>query len=303
MKKEYYNLLKYWLEIDFMFIANKAGFLSQRLEVEPAYVNDTVHMLDKMTRDKKIDKNIVITLLALLWEHADKDEYDIRQVALLFLSRIGYPTSAIICDEGFDKDNCLFSPVHSLIHELSIMAHQEKNEVKVCGKTFLLTDYQKRIWDAFESEKKLVGISAPTSAGKSFVISLKIMAELSRGNIDVVYIVPTLSPGRQRKSPLPAISARLTSMPLFPTASASQGTRPILRASALPSPGLSSQGAKSEAVCVSAPRRRAKPMSSAGYRASRPAGGGISRARRPAPVSPARFVERVTAQGTTPART
>lgn len=176
-----------------MFIANKAGFLSQRLEVEPAYVNDTVHMLDKMTRDKKIDKNIVITLLALLWEHADKDEYDIRQVALLFLSRIGYPTSAIICDEGFDKDNCLFSPVHSLIHELSIMAHQEKNEVKVCGKTFLLTDYQKRIWDAFESEKKLVGISAPTSAGKSFVISLKIMDELSRGNIDVVYIVPTLS--------------------------------------------------------------------------------------------------------------
>lgn len=176
-----------------MFIANKAGFLSQRLEVDPAYVNDTIHMLDKMTRDKNIDKNIVITLLALMWEHADKSEYDIRQAALLFLSRIGYPTSAIICDEGFDKAQCLFSPVHSLIHELSIMAHQEKNEVKVCGKTFLLTDYQKRIWDAFESEKKLVGISAPTSAGKSFVIALKIMDELSSRNMDVVYIVPTLS--------------------------------------------------------------------------------------------------------------
>lgn len=193
MKKEYYDLLEYWLEIDFIFVANKAGFISQRLEVDPAYVNDTVHMLDKMTRDKKIDKNIVITILALLWEHADKDEYDIRQVALLFLSRIGYPTSAIICDEGFDKANSLFSPVNSLIQELSIMAHQEKNEVKVCGKTFLLTDYQKRIWDAFESEKKLIGISAPTSAGKSFVIALKIMNELSSRNMDVVYIVPTLS--------------------------------------------------------------------------------------------------------------
>ncbi|SOB92576.1 DEAD/DEAH box helicase [Pseudobutyrivibrio ruminis] len=193
MKKEYKDLLNYWLEIDFVYIANKAGFLSKRLEVDEVYVNKTIHILDKMTRDENIDKNIVITILALLWEHADKERYDIRQVALLFLSRIGYPTSAIICDEGFDKKNCLFSPVHSLIQELSIMAHQEKNEVKICNKNFLLTDYQKKIWDAFDSDKKIVGISAPTSAGKSFVIALKIMYELSRKNMDVVYIVPTLS--------------------------------------------------------------------------------------------------------------
>ena len=42
-------------------------------------------------------------------------------------------------------------------------------------------------------EKKVIGISAPTSAGKSFVILLKIIKKLMNGIYDIVYIVPTLS--------------------------------------------------------------------------------------------------------------
>lgn len=193
MKKEYLEILEYWLHIDFVYVANKAGFISDETIIRDSYVKKTVHILDKMTRDRNIDKNMVITIIALMWEHIDKDKYDVRQLILLFLSRIGYPTSAILCDEGFDKDSCLFTPVNSLIHGLSIMAHQAKNEIQVGKNKFLLTDYQKEIWDAIGGEKKLVGISAPTSAGKSFVIALKLISELSRQNMDVVYIVPTLS--------------------------------------------------------------------------------------------------------------
>lgn len=40
---------------------------------------------------------------------------------------------------------------------------------------------------------KILGISAPTSAGKSFVILLKLVNRLINDNIDIVYIVPTLS--------------------------------------------------------------------------------------------------------------
>ena len=123
MKKEYLEILEYWLHIDFVYVANKSGFISSETIIRDSYVKKTVHILDKMTRDRNIDKNMVITIIALMWEHIDKDKYDVRQLILLFLSRIGYPTSAILCDEGFDKDSCLFTPVNSLIHGLSIMAH------------------------------------------------------------------------------------------------------------------------------------------------------------------------------------
>ena len=67
-----------------------------------------------------------------------------------------------------------------------------KRQVEVCGKKYLLTDFQERIWDCMDRDK-LIGISAPTSAGKSFVILLKLVERLSMENLDIVYIVPTLS--------------------------------------------------------------------------------------------------------------
>ena len=42
----------------------------------------------------------------------------------------------------------------------------------VAEQKYLLTDYQKQIWDSMDNDKVL-GISAPTSAGKAFVIHLK----------------------------------------------------------------------------------------------------------------------------------
>ena len=41
--------------------------------------------------------------------------------------------------------------------------------------------------------EQVIGISAPTSAGKSFVVLLKLLQKISKRNRDVVYIVPTLS--------------------------------------------------------------------------------------------------------------
>ena len=44
----------------------------------------------------------------------------------------------------------------------------------VANQKYLLTDYQKQIWDSMDNDKVL-GISAPTSAGKSFVSMPKIL--------------------------------------------------------------------------------------------------------------------------------
>ena len=80
----------------------------------------------------------------------------------------------------------------SWIDEVTTTINQMRNEVMVANKKYLLTDFQKQIWDSMDSDK-ILGISAPTSAGKSFVILLKLVERLIDDNIDIVYIVPTLS--------------------------------------------------------------------------------------------------------------
>ena len=127
-----------------------------------------------------------------MWTHADKKEYDLKNVIIKFLSRIGYPTSAIIVDDDYNKEKCQFTSLNSWLDELTVGFNQLLNEVEVNGHIFMLTNFQKKIWTAMDTNR-LIGISAPTSAGKSFVILLKILQKISEQNKDIVYIVPTLS--------------------------------------------------------------------------------------------------------------
>lgn len=127
-----------------------------------------------------------------MWEYADPQKYDLRKVIVKFLSRIGYPTSAIIADKNFDKDNCIFSSLGSTLEHLLATLNQERNSITVNGHKFLLTNFQLNIWNSMDKDK-VIGISAPTSAGKSFVILLKLLDKLCTENFDVVYIIPTLS--------------------------------------------------------------------------------------------------------------
>ena len=187
------SVLNSWLEIDFYNVANKANLISKRKVVQPDLIYDTIRCLDYETiMTDKPSVNYVITVIGLMWEHIDHNRYDLRSVVVKFLSRIGYPTSAIICDEGFDKEECRFSHLNSWIDEISSTINQLQNEVVVAGKKYLLTNFQKKIWDSMDQDK-ILGISAPTSAGKSFVILLKLISRLINEDVDIVYIVPTLS--------------------------------------------------------------------------------------------------------------
>lgn len=193
VEEEKILVLRRWLEIDFYKIANKANLIFETRTVDINLIYDTIRVLDYetiMTENPSV--NYVITLIDLMWEHIDHSMYDVRSIVIKFLSRIGYPTSAIICDENFNKDECSFSHLNSRIDEILSTINQLKNEVIVSGKTYLLTDFQMKIWNSMDKDK-IIGISAPTSAGKSFVILLKLVNRLLTENIDIVYIVPTLS--------------------------------------------------------------------------------------------------------------
>lgn len=186
-------ILEQWLQIDFCNIENKIGFADITIEVSDNLILDSIRCLDyETTMATNPSVNYVITIIALMWEYADHQKFDLRKIVVKFLSRIGYPTSAIIADRDFDKDNCIFSSLDSPIEQLLATFNQARNSIEVNEHKFLLTNFQMEIWNAMGSEK-LVGISAPTSAGKSFVILLKIIEKLHTSNFDVVYIVPTLS--------------------------------------------------------------------------------------------------------------
>lgn len=193
MKKFIDCVLKQWLEIEYYKTAKKARFISYSVKVEHRLVLDTIRCLDYMTTvNKDKYKNYVITVVALMWEHIDKNIYNIKDVILKMLSRIGYPTSAIIIDDEYDKSDGKFLKPSSIFDMLTLTLEQQKNEIAINKQSFLLTDFQKIIWDAM-GKNKFIGISAPTSAGKSFVLLIKTISKIITDKIDVVYIVPTLS--------------------------------------------------------------------------------------------------------------
>lgn len=187
------NILKKWMEIDYYYMAQRMGFIEKATLPSHNLILDTIRILDKETSlNPNCDPNKIIAILALLWEHADSNAYDLKDFLLKMLSRIGYPTSAIIADNEFSNDLCQFSPVKSIIDKCTLTLHQSKYEVTVGTQHFLLTNFQKQLWDALETNKS-VGISAPTSAGKSFAILIKTIEKLLRESLDIIYIVPTLS--------------------------------------------------------------------------------------------------------------
>lgn len=187
------SLLENWLKIEYYTVANRAQFINKRYKATYKLILQTIRYLDYMTTIKENpSKEYIITIVALMWEYTNKEEYDLKNFIIKILSRIGYPTSAIVIDNEFDKDECKFFKPKSVFDMFSLTAEQSINEISVKDKTFLLTEFQKSIWDSM-NDNKIIGISAPTSAGKSFVILLKSIAKMIKDNLDIVYIVPTLS--------------------------------------------------------------------------------------------------------------
>ncbi|MCE9958297.1 DEAD/DEAH box helicase, partial [Aeromonas rivipollensis] len=66
------------------------------------------------------------------------------------------------------------------------------NQISIGKIEYTLTAFQNELWHAID-ENRLIGISAPTSAGKSFLIYLKIIDMIKNGFYRFVYVVPTLS--------------------------------------------------------------------------------------------------------------
>lgn len=128
----------------------------------------------------------------LLLENKKDSWINIEQFVTRILIRIGLNPSALMV--GGIKGEPKFKGFDSLISEYYSALTLNSYKVEVCNtKKLILSDFQMRLWEAI-SENSRLGISAPTSAGKSFIIANRVIDIISRQKKAViVYIVPTLS--------------------------------------------------------------------------------------------------------------
>lgn len=187
------DILDKLLTLDLYRSANQLGF-SDKPSIELTYedVCNAIFTLNELALDKNEDSyKKFIAISGLLWEFGKNKFYGIEEALITLLSKIGYAPSSIIIDEEY-KGSDKFLPFASIMRQWQTAFNIMKYEVKLNDNIFLLTDFQYQIWNATKSQK-VTAISAPTSAGKSFVILLEAARQVIENNRDVIYLVPTLS--------------------------------------------------------------------------------------------------------------
>lgn len=189
------EIIAHLLKKELVFYAGKLGFINDigATPIDNEFLLDCLSLLNRLSIEKdETSKKRLIAICALLWTYKSNNWTGITDYLLLFLSRAGFGPSSTMIDRQYSRDNGQFTASSSLLNQFAVTLEQVKNEISIKNKTYLLSDFQKDVWNAIEANQ-LLGISAPTSAGKSFIILLKAIDLLLKKAGSVIYVVPTLS--------------------------------------------------------------------------------------------------------------
>jgi replicative superfamily II helicase len=113
---------------------------------------------------------------------------NIYSISYTILSRLGnFPNRELLEKFGFNQSDLHQNP----ILKIETLSREVENSIELMGRKSLLTNFQKNFFDVL-TKKKFYSISAPTSAGKSFIFTLSIIQRLlENSNEKIVLIVPT----------------------------------------------------------------------------------------------------------------
>ncbi|MFN0188436.1 MAG: DEAD/DEAH box helicase [Bacteroidia bacterium] len=129
--------------------------------------------------------------LAILLFLNNKDNLEILKVVYILFSRIGNLTATSHLKKLDDNSQGQLNFLEDLILIQELITKRVENSILVNGKPYLLTNFQKSLFENINKEK-YISISAPTSTGKSFVLKKYIEEELERNEkYCVFYIVPS----------------------------------------------------------------------------------------------------------------
>lgn len=128
--------------------------------------------------------------LAILLFLNNQNNLEILKVVYILFSRIGNLTATNHLKNLLNSENRNIF-VEDIVLTQELIDKRFENSILVNEKPYLLTDFQKSLYETI-NEEKYISISAPTSSGKSFILKKYIEEELKRNEkYCVFYIVPS----------------------------------------------------------------------------------------------------------------
>lgn len=147
------------------------------------------------TSDSEKDKYLASVFgIALFLEH--KDSIEIQKAAYIILSRSGNLISSNFFVDliSFEESNRKpsFKGSFGAALDIELGAKMALNQINILDEYLSFSDYQRKLWRALEKDAGNIAVSAPTSAGKSFIIQSYLAKCFNeRDQFKAVYIVPT----------------------------------------------------------------------------------------------------------------
>ena len=138
--------------------------------------------------DDDKERNMANAFGALL-HLTDRENEIYKRACYILQSRAGNLITSSHIPKLFYKENTLSDYGTLLNFELAahraLLEHKFSDDTKV-----FFTEFQKKLWESLNSGEN-IAISAPTSAGKSFIIKKYILELVEGGAKNIVFIVPT----------------------------------------------------------------------------------------------------------------
>lgn len=128
--------------------------------------------------------------LAILLFLNNQNDLEILKVTYILFSRIGNLTATNHLKKLVNTEDEKFF-FEDIILTQELIDKRAKNSILVNDKPYLLTDFQRNLFENI-NEEKYISISAPTSSGKSFILKKYIEEQLKKNKkYCVFYIVPS----------------------------------------------------------------------------------------------------------------
>lgn len=148
--------------------------------------------------DKEDNRIMALKILSKIMENCKRIEIFNRSCELIFVRLGCFPTIKMSLEEY--KINDYFKILSGkptedipIVLRSELLAKIKSNKMTIVGKDIFLTDYQTNVLSHLR-KKRNISISAPTSAGKSYVLISYIIECLEKHNkFIIVYIVPTIA--------------------------------------------------------------------------------------------------------------
>jgi hypothetical protein len=162
-------------------------------KIEPLCDSDIRHLIGYSSllslSNEFSDQSLSYEIVTRLIEIKKTTDSALLMASDMLLSRLGNFPGRKLLRERYLQDNLSASPIGVSLEKI---AREIENTVEQeLGSEELLTDFQYSLYQAV-TEGRSVSVSAPTSAGKSYVLNLALQKKLM-GSVkeSVIYVVPT----------------------------------------------------------------------------------------------------------------